>query len=187
VLSIYTVVLEAPVDLFPTLLSNGNLVEETCHNGIRRCVWHDPFPKPSYLFALVAANLQSIDTTVMSQSGQPKLLQVYTQAADLSRANFALESLRRAMQWDEKRFGLELGLQPDILALKIGEGRRAGLCVGIKGCDLRFQICQCRLVGDGHRIGFQIGNLSVQRLDLCLQPFRLGCVWRCRDNLRLWP
>jgi aminopeptidase N len=111
VLSIYTVVLEAPVDLFPTLLSNGNLVEDTCHNGIRRCVWHDPFPKPSYLFALVAANLQSIDTTVMSQSGQPKLLQVYTQAADLSRANFALESLRRAMQWDERRFGLELDLE----------------------------------------------------------------------------
>ncbi|HSG19656.1 MAG TPA: M1 family aminopeptidase, partial [Burkholderiaceae bacterium] len=111
VLSIYTVVLEAPVDLFPTLLSNGNLVEETCHNGIRRCVWHDPFPKPSYLFALVAANLQSIDTTVMSRSGQPKLLQVYTQAADLSRANFALESLRRAMQWDERRFGLELDLE----------------------------------------------------------------------------
>jgi len=111
VLSVYTVVLEAPVDLFPTLLSNGNLVEERCQNGIQRCVWHDPFPKPSYLFALVAANLQSIDATVMSQSGQPKLLQVYTQAADLSRAQFALESLRRAMQWDEKRFGLELDLE----------------------------------------------------------------------------
>ena len=100
VLTVYTVTLEAPIDLFPTLLSNGNLVSEETINGIKKCVWHDPFPKPSYLFALVAADLHAVETTVTSLSGAGKLLQVYTHPADLPRASFALECLKRALLWD---------------------------------------------------------------------------------------
>ena len=111
VLTVYTVTLEAPIDLFPTLLSNGNLVSEETINGIKKCVWHDPFPKPSYLFALVAADLHAVETTVTSLSGAGKLLQVYTHPADLPRASFALECLKRALLWDERRFGLELDLE----------------------------------------------------------------------------
>ena len=85
-----------------------------------------------------------------------------------------------------QRLGLEFGLQPDVLALEIGKGCRAGLCIGIKGNDLRFEVCQCRLVGRCHRIGLQIADLGIERLDLGLQPVRLRGIWRCRDDLRFW-
>jgi aminopeptidase N len=73
--------------------------------------WQDPFPKPSYLFALVAADLERIEETIITQSGRQALLQVYTRKSDLSQAGFALQSLKRAIFWDEKRYGLELDLE----------------------------------------------------------------------------
>ena len=111
VMTVYTVALRAPVGSFPVLLSNGNLVKEYEENGQRVSVWHDPFPKPSYLFALVAADLQCLETFVTSMSGTRKQLQVYTRPQDLCRAEFALESLKHSVAWDEKRFGLELDLE----------------------------------------------------------------------------
>jgi aminopeptidase N len=111
VLSVYTVTLRGQASAFPTLLSNGNLIKQTQDGDHLVCTWHDPFPKPSYLFALVAADLQCIEETITSASGAPKLLQVYTKAQDLGRADFALQSLKRAVFWDEKRFGLELDLE----------------------------------------------------------------------------
>ncbi|MFZ9765156.1 MAG: M1 family aminopeptidase, partial [Burkholderiaceae bacterium] len=111
VLSIYTVTLRGKASEFPTLLSNGNLIKQVTEGEHLVCTWHDPFPKPSYLFALVAADLQCIEETVTSASGAQKLLQVYTKAQDIGRADFALQSLKRAVFWDEKRFGLELDLE----------------------------------------------------------------------------
>ncbi len=111
VMTVYTVTLRAPAAQFPVLLSNGNLVEECEENGTRICVWQDPFPKPSYLFALVAADLQYREAYVKSRSGAQKRLQVYTRAQDLGRADFALESLKHSVAWDEQRFGLELDLE----------------------------------------------------------------------------
>jgi aminopeptidase N len=111
VLAVYTVTLKAPADYFPVLLSNGNLMEETVEQGIRRAVWHDPFPKPSYLFALVAADLTKIEKTIQVQSGEEKLLQVYTKPQDIGKATHALACLERAVAWDEHRFGLALDLE----------------------------------------------------------------------------
>ena len=111
VLSVYTVTLRGKASHFPTLLSNGNLIKQAADGEHLVCTWHDPFPKPSYLFALVAADLTCIEETVTSASGAQKLLQVYTKAQDIGRADFALQSLKRAVFWDEKRFGLELDLE----------------------------------------------------------------------------
>lgn len=111
VLTCYTVTLRGPAEAFPVLLSNGNLISEQTKDGVKTAVWHDPFPKPSYLFALVAAQLSCIEETITSQSGARKLLQVYTKPEDLARAGHALESLKRSVFWDEKRFGLELDLE----------------------------------------------------------------------------
>lgn len=111
VLAIYTVTLKAPAQQFPVLLSNGNLMEETLEHGVRTAVWHDPFPKPSYLFALVAADLTHIEKTIRTSSGESKLLQVYTKPNDIQKAQHALESIERAVIWDEVRFGLPLDLE----------------------------------------------------------------------------
>ncbi len=111
VMTTYRVVLQGPADLFPTLLSNGNLESETTENGVHTAVWHDPFPKPCYLFALVAARLAHIESWVTTRSGKKKLLQVYTKPEDLGRAQFALQSLERSVAWDEHRFGFELDLE----------------------------------------------------------------------------
>ncbi|NBT35120.1 MAG: aminopeptidase N [Betaproteobacteria bacterium] len=109
-LAVYTVSLRAPSGQFSAMLSNGNLVSDSTLDGVRTCVWHDPFPKPSYLFALVAANLSCIEESLQSRSGKTKRLQVYTRADDRPRAGFAMQSLKRAIQWDERRYGLELDL-----------------------------------------------------------------------------
>jgi len=111
VMTTYRVTLRGNAQAFPVMLSNGNLLEERTEGNRRICVWHDPFPKPSYLFALVAADLDCIEETLTSKSGESKLLQVYTRKEDLGRADFALASLKRAALWDEQRFGLELDLE----------------------------------------------------------------------------
>jgi aminopeptidase N len=112
VMATYDVVMRGPKAQFSVLLSNGNLVAETdLGNGIHQAHWQDPFPKPSYLFALVAAHLDCIEETITTASGKSALLQVFTRNEDLSQAGFALQSLKRAIFWDEKRYGLELDLE----------------------------------------------------------------------------
>ena len=108
----YQVVLRGAKEDFPVMLSNGNLVlEKDLGNGLHEAHWHDPFPKPSYLFALVAAKLDRIEETNTTASGKRALLQVYTRKEDLSQADFAMQSLKRAIFWDEQRYGLELDLE----------------------------------------------------------------------------
>ncbi len=110
VLSIYTVELIANATVFPVLLSNGNLIASANLNeGLHSTTWHDPFPKPAYLFAVVAGQLEHIEETV-SHNGQSKLLQVYVEAHDLPKAQFAMDSLKASMQWDLERYGLPLDL-----------------------------------------------------------------------------
>jgi len=112
VMATYQVVLRGSKIDFPVMLSNGNLVaEKDLGNGLHEAHWHDPFPKPSYLFALVAAKLDRIEETITTCSGQKALLQVYTRKEDLSQAGFAMQSLKRAIFWDEERYGLELDLE----------------------------------------------------------------------------
>jgi aminopeptidase N len=112
VMSTYEVVMRGDRALFPVMLSNGNLVSQRdLGDGLHEAHWRDPFPKPSYLFALVAADLERIEESIKTRSGKKALLQVYTRREDLSQAGFALSSLKRAIFWDEKRYGLELDLE----------------------------------------------------------------------------
>jgi len=110
VMSRYHVTLRAGAD-YPVLLSNGNLLaSSTLPDGRQEARWEDPFPKPCYLFALVAGKLTHRETTVTTASGRPVLLQVYSDPGAEGRTEWALESLVRALRWDETRFGLELDL-----------------------------------------------------------------------------
>ncbi len=111
VMARFTVMLRADRKRYPVLLSNGNLIEAgELPDGRHYAKWEDPFPKPSYLFALVAGKLSSIERKVTTGSGRPVLLQVYTEKRDLAKAGYALDSLERSLRWDEARFGLELDL-----------------------------------------------------------------------------
>jgi len=111
VMARYTVTLEAKLDRYPILLSNGNLVDVgDLPDGWHFARWEDPFPKPSYLFALVAARLAVLECTEKTASGREVLLQVWVEEGNLEYARHAMDSLIDAMRWDEKRFGLELDL-----------------------------------------------------------------------------
>ncbi|MFG0228625.1 aminopeptidase N [Achromobacter sp. 413638] len=110
VMSRYRVTLRATAD-YPVLLSNGNLLaSRQLADGRNEVEWEDPFPKPCYLFALVAGKLTHRETTVRTASGRDVLLQVYSDPGSEDKTEWALDSLVRALRWDETRFGLELDL-----------------------------------------------------------------------------
>ncbi|HEX6703391.1 MAG TPA: aminopeptidase N [Albitalea sp.] len=112
VMAVYTVTLRANKQLYPVLLSNGNLVEQgELDNGRHFAKWHDPFPKPSYLFALVAADLVAREQWVTTRSGKNHLLQVYVRRGDLDKTEHAMNSLIASVVWDEARFKLPLDLE----------------------------------------------------------------------------
>ncbi len=112
VMARYRVTLRAREAECPVLLSNGNLLkEEKLPNGWHSASWEDPFPKPSYLFALVAGKLECIEETITTSSGARKLLQIWVEPHDLKKTRHAMDSLIASIHWDEKRFGLELDLE----------------------------------------------------------------------------
>ncbi|HEX7639601.1 MAG TPA: aminopeptidase N, partial [Burkholderiaceae bacterium] len=112
VMAVYTVTLKADRKKYPVLLSNGNLVETGELDGGRHFArWNDPFPKPSYLFALVAADLVAREQRVTSRGGKEHLLQVYVRRGDLDKTEHAMNSLVASVVWDEARFGLPLDLE----------------------------------------------------------------------------
>ncbi len=112
VMAVFTVTLRAHKKAYPVLLSNGNLVEEgELPNGRHFAKWHDPFPKPSYLFALVAADLVTRQQNIRTRAGKDHLLQVYVRRGDLDKTEHAMNSLIASVVWDEARFGLPLDLE----------------------------------------------------------------------------
>ena len=112
VMARYRVTLRARETECPVLLSNGNLIStEKLPNGWHSAVWEDPFPKPSYLFALVAGKLECIEETITTGSGAKKLLQIWVEPHDLKKTRHAMYSLIASIRWDEKRYGLELDLE----------------------------------------------------------------------------
>ena len=112
VMAVFTVTLRADKAKYPVLLSNGNLVEQlTLDNGRHLAKWHDPFPKPSYLFALVAANLVCREQRIRSRTGKDHLLQIYVRQGDMDKTEHAMNSLIASVAWDEARFGLALDLE----------------------------------------------------------------------------
>ncbi|MEK8046972.1 aminopeptidase N [Ideonella margarita] len=112
VMAVYTVTLRGDKQKYPVLLSNGNLLEQgDLDNGRHFAKWHDPFRKPSYLFALVAADLVAREQRVRSRSGRDHLLQVFVKRGDLEKTEHAMNSLVASMIWDEHRFNLPLDLE----------------------------------------------------------------------------
>jgi len=111
VMTTYRVTLEADQSEFPVLLSNGNQVDTGELAGGRHWVcWEDPFPKPSYLFALVAGKLALVEDHFTTRSGRDVVLRIYVEAENLDRCEHAMESLINSMRWDEERFDLEYDL-----------------------------------------------------------------------------
>ncbi len=112
VMAKFRVTLRAREAEYPVLLANGNLLTtEKLPNGWHSAIWEDPFPKPSYLFALVAGKLECIEETITTSSGARKLLQIWVEPHDLKKTRHAMDSLIASIHWDEKRYGLELDLE----------------------------------------------------------------------------
>ncbi|MCB1855255.1 MAG: aminopeptidase N [Halieaceae bacterium] len=111
VMAVFTVTIEAQRERYPVLLSNGNLVtEERLANGRHLAVWHDPYPKPAYLFALVAGDLHFVADSFRTRGGRDVQLRVYVEEKDLDKCAHAMSSLQRAMRWDEQVYGREYDL-----------------------------------------------------------------------------
>src|ERR1700761_5792078 len=112
VMAVYTTRIEADKSEAPVLLSNGNLVDKGDVPGTPRhfAVWHDPFPKPSYLFALVGGALACVADSFRTMSGREVALHIYVEPGKEDRCHYAMDSLKRAMRWDEEVFGREYDL-----------------------------------------------------------------------------
>ena len=96
---------------YPVLLSNGNPVRDRIlADGRREVTWEDPFPKPSYLFALVAGDLALLEDEFVTASGRTVALRIYSEPHNIGQCGYAMESLKRAMRWDEEAFGREYDL-----------------------------------------------------------------------------
>ena len=111
VMARYTNTIHADKAKYPLLLSNGNQVAQGEEAGGRHWArWEDPFLKPSYLFAMVAAKLDRRDDSFVTKSGRKVTLSVFVEPGKLDQSEFAMAALKRAMKWDEDVFGLELDL-----------------------------------------------------------------------------
>ncbi|MFX3622382.1 MAG: aminopeptidase N [Limnobacter sp.] len=111
VLSQFTVTLIANEATHPVSLSNGNLLEEKqLGEGLHMTRWEDPFLKPAYLFALVAGRFVCQEETVQKGDGKPALLQVWVEPGNLDKTDFAMQSLKKSIDWDRARFDLDLDL-----------------------------------------------------------------------------
>ncbi len=111
VMSRFTTRIEADKKSCPVLLSNGNLMKAgELADGRHYAVWEDPFPKPSYLFALVAGDLVRIEDSFTSSSGRDIDLHIFVQEKNRDKCGHAMESLKKSMRWDQDVFGLEYDL-----------------------------------------------------------------------------
>ncbi len=111
VLSTFTVRIEADRIDYLHLLANGNRIESgDLGNGRHYAIWEDPFPKPCYLFALVAGQFDTLEDEFMTRSGRLIPLTIFVDPGDASKAEYAMDALKRSMKWDEEAFGREYDL-----------------------------------------------------------------------------
>ena len=111
VMAVYTTRIEADRQEAPVLLANGNLVESgPLSDGRHFAVWHDPHPKPSYLFAMVGGDLACVEDKFRTMSGRDVTLRIYVEHGKQDRCAYAMDSLKRSMRWDEEAFGREYDL-----------------------------------------------------------------------------
>jgi len=111
VLSVFTVKITADKAQYPYLLANGNMIESgDLPKGQHFAIWNDPFPKPCYLFALVAGQFDSLEDSFTTMGGRPIPLTIYVDPGDAPRAEYAMDALKRSMRWDEEAYGREYDL-----------------------------------------------------------------------------
>ncbi len=111
VMTTFTTTITADKTRYPVLLSNGNQLEhKDLGDGRQQVRWQDPFLKPSYLFALVAGDLRCHSGEFITRSGRHVRLEIWVEPQNLDKCEHALQSLKKAMRWDEKVFGLEYDL-----------------------------------------------------------------------------
>ncbi len=111
VLTRFTTTLHANRDVYPYLLSNGNRIDSgESDDGRHWVTWQDPFPKPCYLFALVAGDFDVLKDSYTTGSGRDVALEIFVDKGNIDRADWAMTSLKRSMRWDEQRFNLEYDL-----------------------------------------------------------------------------
>ena len=141
VMAVFSVRIEADKKQFPVLLSNGNRLAGGALDGDRHYVdWHDPFPKPSYLFALVAGDFACNAAQFTTASGRDVAIEIYTEKHNAHKCEHAIASLQKAMQWDEQRFGLEYDLDTYMIVavddFNMGAMENKGLNVFNSSCVL---------------------------------------------------
>lgn len=111
ILARYHVTIRASKEEFPILLSNGNRISERdLEDGRHEAIWEDPFPKPCYLFALVAGKFECQREVFPLKDGRAATLEVWVEPQDIDKTAHTMESLKKAIRWDEERWGLELDL-----------------------------------------------------------------------------
>ncbi|MEP1230331.1 MAG: aminopeptidase N [Litorimonas sp.] len=110
-LSVFTVRVEAALKDYPHLLANGNMIDSgAAAAGRHFAVWHDPFPKPCYLFALVAGEFDILEDNFTTMSGRDIPLSIFVDTGNAAKAEYAMDALKRSMKWDEEAFGREYDL-----------------------------------------------------------------------------
>ena len=141
VMSVYTTRVEAEKSKYPVLLSNGNKTDEgDLDDGRHFVIWNDPFKKPSYLFALVAGDLALVEDSYTTVSGKDVKLEIFVDHGNEDRSQHALDSLKKAMKWDEDVFGLEYDLDIYMIvavdAFNMGAMENKGLNIFNTSCAL---------------------------------------------------
>ena len=143
VLSVFTVKIIADKNQFPYLLSNGNKIDSGQEGDLHWVKWSDPFKKPCYLFALIAGNFEVVYDQFKTVSGRIVKLSLFVEQGNAHRGTHALESLKKAMLWDEQTFGLEYDLDTYMIVasdfFNMGAMENKGLNVFNSKCVLADQ------------------------------------------------
>ena len=156
VMSIFTTRIIADSSRCPVLLSNGNMTEQKAlEDGRLSVTWHDPFKKPSYLFALVAGDLACVQDSFTTMNGREVRLKIFTEAHNSTKCDHAMRSLKKAMRWDEEVYGREYDLDVFMIVavddFNMGAMENKGLNIFNSSCvlarpdtatDARFQVIE---------------------------------------------
>lgn len=147
VMSVFSTKIIADAANYPILLSNGNLMDSGKLGDGRHWVqWVDPFKKPAYLFALVAGDLQCVDSSFTTVSGREIALQIFVESKDLDKCDHAMQSLKNAMSWDEEVYGREYDLDLYMIVavdfFNMGAMENKGLNIFNTSCVLASPLTQ---------------------------------------------
>lgn len=156
VMSVFTTTIRADKDKMPCMLSNGNPIrEEKMDDGRTAVTWNDPFPKPSYLFALVSGDLASIHDKYTTMSGREVSLGIYAERGQEKKLDYAMDSLKRSMSWDEKAFGREYDLDLFNIVAVSDFNQGAMENKGLNIFNSKYVLADARTATDGDYAGIE--------------------------------